>query len=134
MFIYRISGIYNDKEDVAVKIFMDGMAMNKEMFAYTALNAVMDEKIEDHHIPRIYYNGLFLGKYYAIAMSRFDGTLADYYKKRNDKHLSNANILYVLMQTVCVNLNLNICKNSSDYLPNSDQEFGISQHQGRRAQ
>lgn len=85
-------------------MFMDGMAMNNEMIVYNALNAVYDVQIEDHHIPRIYYSGRLFGKYFAIAMSRFDGILADY-----EKHLSDADILIVLMQTVCVNLNLNMC-------------------------
>lgn len=70
------------------------------MAVYKALNAIEDEKIEDHHVPRIYYAGTFHGNLYAIAMSRFEGTLADYYTKRNGMHLSDADILYILMQTV----------------------------------
>lgn len=86
--------------------------MHREMRIYTALNAMKDEKIEEQHIPRIYYYGNFSQKYYSIAMSKFDGTLADYYTKRNEKNLTDSDILYILMQTVCVHLyfNLNICK------------------------
>lgn len=82
--------------------------MHKEMIVYNALNAVNDENIEEHRVPRVYYCGGFLGKYFAIAMSRFDGTLADYWTKRNEMPFSDADILYVLLQTVCVNLNLNL--------------------------
>lgn len=102
-----MSGIHNDEKDVAVKIFMESSSMDKEMIVYNALNAVNDENIEVHHIPRVYYSGVILGEYFAIAMSLFDGTLADYYTKRNGKHLSDADILSILVQTVCVHLNLN---------------------------
>lgn len=86
---------------------MDGMSMHKEMIVYKALNA-KTENIELQHIPRIYYYGEFLGKYYSIAMSRFEGTLADYYTKRNAKQLTDTDILFILLQTVCVNLKLNL--------------------------
>lgn len=105
--IIKLKGVYNDKEDVAVKVFMNVAAFEKEMAIYNALNAVKDKNIEDHHIPRIYYYGKFLGVTHAIAMSRFEGTLNDYCE-RNNKSLSDADILDILLQTVCVHLNFNL--------------------------
>ncbi|XP_031637196.1 tyrosine-protein kinase Lyn-like [Contarinia nasturtii] len=93
-------GIYNDKTDVAVKMFWNNYSIDKEMVVYAALNAVDDHEIEDHKIPRIYYHGKLNGGCYAIAMSLFDGTLFDYYNDTPNGDLLNVDILYVLMQLV----------------------------------
>lgn len=96
-----IVGIYNDKKDVAVKIFMDKVLMNNEINVYIALNAIDDEKIESRHIPKVYYYGKLPGNLYAIAMSLFDGTLADYYNNPREKSFSHLDIIYIFMQAVC---------------------------------
>lgn len=100
---YHGIGIYNDKIDVAVKFFLKEVLMNNEINAFKALNAIDDETIESHHIPRVYYYGKLNGNLYAIAMSLFDGTLVDYYIKPQKKHLSHLDIIYIFMQTVCEN-------------------------------
>lgn len=75
--------------------------MNNEIKVYKALNAIDDDKIEDHHIPKVHYYGQFLGVFYAIALSLFDGTLADYYINPREKSLSHLDIIYIFLQTVC---------------------------------
>lgn len=77
------------------------MLMKNEINIYRAINAIDDEKIENHHIPKVYYHGKFLGIFYAIALSLFDGTLADYYNNPREKHLSELDIIYIFLQTVC---------------------------------
>lgn len=76
--------------------------MINEINVYKALNAIDDEKIEDNHIAKVYYHGKFVhGNLYAIAMSLFDGNLANYYINPPAKYLSPLDIIYTFMQTVC---------------------------------
>lgn len=82
-----------------MKIFWEAGSMNREMRIYKELNA-FDEKIEEKQIPRVYWNGKIFEKHYAIVMSLFEGTLADYYTKPDKKRLSDTHILYVFLQTV----------------------------------
>ncbi|XP_031639386.1 casein kinase I-like [Contarinia nasturtii] len=93
-------GIYNDKHDVAIKIFWDKRSMDEEVIVYQALNAMDDPQIEDRKIPRVYYYGQFLVDYFAIAMTLFDGSLSDFYGKRHKTHISDNDILYIFLQTV----------------------------------
>lgn len=76
--------------------------MDDEMVIFNALNATKNLKIEKHGIPRVYYNGRFLKYYHAIAMTLFDGTVADRYKteKINGRSLPNLTILSIFMQAV----------------------------------
>lgn len=70
------------------------------MEIYEALNATTDSTIEQHGIPRVYYNGAFLQKYRVIVMTLFDGTLEDLYKKKITIS-QDFSILLILKQMVC---------------------------------
>lgn len=83
-----------------MKITTDHGCYNREIRTYEALNATTDTTIEQHGIPRIYYNGAFLKKYRVIAMTLFDGTLEDLYKKKGNIS-PDFSILLILKQTVC---------------------------------
>lgn len=63
------------------------------------LNATEDSEIEKKGIPRIYYHGSILGKYFAIAMTLFDETLDACFKHQN-KHFSETTFLLIFKQAV----------------------------------
>ncbi|XP_031636953.1 uncharacterized protein LOC116349589 [Contarinia nasturtii] len=69
---------------IAIKITMDQGCYDREIEIYKALNATSDPNIEQYGIPRIYYHGSLLEKYRVIAMTLFDGTLEDLYKKKGN--------------------------------------------------
>lgn len=94
-----ISGTYDNKA-VACKLVADKRYMEDEMKIYEALNATENLDMEPHEIPRIYYHGPILGKYHAIAMTLFDGTLLDRYVKQKEK-ISDFSILLIFKQAVC---------------------------------
>lgn len=101
-----IPGIYSDSTqrnvEIAVKITIDHSCYDQEIRIYEALNATTDMTIEQHGIPRIYYNGAFLQKYRVIAMTLFDGTLEDLYKTKGNIS-PDLSILLIFKQTVCAN-------------------------------
>lgn len=90
---------YNGNNDVAIKMFYDRHSMIEEITVYQDLDAINNPNIEAYKIPRVYYHGKFLGEFYAIAISLFDGNLADYYDKRK-KPLLDMDILYIFLQAV----------------------------------
>ncbi|XP_031619303.1 casein kinase I-like [Contarinia nasturtii] len=91
-------GTYDNKA-VACKLFCDKKYMDEEMKIFKALNATKNLDKEPHEIPRIFYHGPILGKYHAIAMTLFDGTLLDRYVKQDEK-LSDFSILLIFKQAV----------------------------------
>lgn len=99
-----MSGYYSDDKNIVNQICAIKMIYNKdtfedEMMIFEALNATKNLEIENHGIPRIYYYGEFLGKYYAIAMTLFDGDLDNRYEKEQ-KHLTTITILSIFKQAV----------------------------------
>lgn len=100
----HFSGKYSDKThknlDVAVKITMDQSCYDNEIQIYDALNATTDPNIVQYGIPRVFYYGKFLRIYRVIAMTLFDGTLEDLYKKEGN--ISDHSILLIFKQAVCI--------------------------------
>lgn len=94
----HISGIYDDKVNVAIKFAANQEAMRREIQILYALNAI-DMNIEKDDIPRVYHCGKVLDQYITIAMSLFDGTLDDLYK-RYEKYISELQILEIFKQAV----------------------------------
>lgn len=95
-------GKYDD-ETVAVKIVWDEESYNDEVEIYQALGSMNNNnnRIEDEGIPRVYFHGKVLSKYFAIAMTLFDGTLLDRYEIQNE-HLSNITILLIFRRLVSI--------------------------------
>lgn len=100
----RISGLYDDEVNVAIKFAANQKVIRREIKVLNALNA-MDRNIETCDIPRVYYHGMVLDQYLAIAMSLFDGTLDDLYK-RYKGNISELQILEIFKQAVSEILNL----------------------------
>lgn len=90
-----------DRETVAVKIVWDQESFNDEVEIYQALGSMNNAKIEDLGIPKVYFYGKVLSKYFAIAMTVFDGTLLNRYEIQN-KHLSNLTILLIFRRWVSI--------------------------------
>lgn len=95
-----ILGVYNNVP-VAVQIMWNKKRYNKEMKAYIALNATLDEDIEKKGIPRIFWNGSFK-RHHAIAMTLFEETLYNRFKLQNKK-ISELSILLIFKRAVCIN-------------------------------
>lgn len=93
------SGNY-DNVSVACKLVDDKKYMDDELKIYKALKATENLNMEPHVVPNIYYNGPILDKYYAIAMTLFDGNLLDRYDQQKKK-LSDFSILMIFKQAVC---------------------------------
>lgn len=72
------------------------------MAIFNALNATKNLEIEKHGIPRVYYNGPFLKHYNAIAMTLFDGTIGDRYKREQEhgRSLPDLTVLSIFLQAV----------------------------------
>lgn len=87
---------------VAVKIMWDQKSLEDEMKIFLALNATNDPKIERHRVPRIFYFGNVLGNYGAIAMTLFDETLEDRYKRQNEQPFDVFTVLVIFKQAVCM--------------------------------
>lgn len=85
---------------VAVKIIWDKESMDHEMAIFLALNATNDPEIESHRVPKIFYSGNVLGKYNAIAMTLFDETLEDRYKRQNKQPFAIFTVLLIFKQAV----------------------------------
>lgn len=87
---------------VAIKIIWNKKSMFQERAIINALNAAKDPDIENHGIPRIYYQGRFLQKYNAIAMTLFDETLHDLYEKERlgRRTISDRNFLTIFKHVV----------------------------------
>lgn len=95
-----ISGIYhNDNVKVAVKILWNNQSVERERAALSAANALVDGDIEECGIARIYYNGNFLKKYYAFAMSLFDETVQKRFTTQKN-HFSVLSVLIIFKRTV----------------------------------
>lgn len=90
-----------DNELVAVKIVWDEESYNDEVEIYQALGSMDNAKIEDEGIPRVYFHGKVLSKYFAIAMTLFDGTLLNRYEIQNE-HLSYLTILLIFRRFVSI--------------------------------
>lgn len=88
-----------DNDTVAVKIVWDEETMHDEIKIYRALGALDNPRIEAEGIPRVFFHGLVLEKYHAIAMTLFEGTLEDRYKQQN-KHLERMSILLIFKRLV----------------------------------
>lgn len=73
--------------------------MLEEIEIYCALGALDDANIEQNGVPRVYYYGRVLSKYYAIAMTLFDETLEDRYQYEGE-HLSNLTVLLIFKRLV----------------------------------
>lgn len=84
--------------NVAIKFAANQKVIRREINVLNALNA-MDRNIETCDIPRVYYHGNVLDQYLAIAMSLFDGTLDDLYK-RYKGNISELQILEIFKQAV----------------------------------
>lgn len=83
---------------MAIKFAANQTAMKQEIKVLNALNAI-DENIEKHDIPRVYYQGEILDQYLAIALSLFDGTLDDLYEQYRE-NISELQILHIFKQAV----------------------------------
>lgn len=95
-----ILGLYNNVP-VAVQIMWSKKRYNKEMRAYTALNATLDENIEKKGIPKIFWNGRIF-RHYGIAMTLFEETLYNRFKLQNKK-ISELSTLLIFKRAVCIN-------------------------------
>lgn len=89
-------------DPVAIKINDSEKNFVKEMKGFEALNATVDEHIETHGIPRIYFSGPFRKRYHAIAMTLLDGSLEDRMKKQKQegKKISELSLLLIFRRAV----------------------------------
>lgn len=87
---------------VAIKINTNETVFTEELKGFEALNATVDEDIESHGIPKIYFSGKFLRKYHAIAMTLLDGTLQDRMRKqkKEKKKISELSLLLIFRRAV----------------------------------
>lgn len=69
------------------------------MKIFQALNATKDLDIEKMGIPRVFYYGIFLLKYHAIALTLFEGALENRYRLQNEK-ISDLSILLIFKRMV----------------------------------
>lgn len=89
--------------DVAVKIVVSNILFDHEVDMLKALKAINNPTIEDHGIPRVYFQGKFLHLYHSIVMTLFDGTLKDVHDRHKirGEHLSELSILLIFKEAVC---------------------------------
>lgn len=92
-------GTFNETIKVAVKISDEKEAIEREMRIFKVLNTTEDPLIENKRIPRVFYHGPILGKYFAIVMTLFDETLDARFKHQN-KHFSETTFLLIFKQAV----------------------------------
>lgn len=115
-----ISGIYhNENVSVAVKITWNNQSAERERAALSASNALVDGDIERRGIARIYYNGSFLKKYYAFAMTLFDETVQSRFTTQRN-HFSTLSVLIIFKRTVSAShefsLNYNFISGTKTFL------------------
>lgn len=68
------------------------------MNGFQALGATKNPNIEAEGIPRVYFNGRLMKRYFAIGITLFNGTLEDRWKKLGN--ISELSILIIFKRAV----------------------------------